>query len=348
MECIHSLVQYEKECLIEASQGDLEALVELLESAPLAVATDDCRLPTSRLEQLKIDAKKNLAKKFLIDSQDTTVLRYFGGVYFSFYQAAILDAILASACSAPPKLRDTLIAAALSTASALVNTVGKQFAQPIRPRNKDGSIKSSVGKVALRDRSLDALSIYGGWLSRYALLPKTTTNSKALRLDYQDALVNHGNDFSVVYADPPYTRDHYSRFYHVLETMCLRDNPEISKVVKGGKTEWSRGYYREDRHQSPFCIRSTAPEAFDTLFRMSRNQGLPIVLSYSPHEEGDGTHPRVVSTSQILEIANSYYPNVEVIRVEGAIHNQLNRSDLKLKSREHAEIIVKCFTRRQP
>ena len=30
-----------------------------------------------------------------------------------------------------------------------------------------------------------------------------------------------------VYADPPYTRDHYSRFYHVLETLALRDDPRF-------------------------------------------------------------------------------------------------------------------------
>ena len=34
----------------------------------------------------------------------------------------------------------------------------------------------------------------------------------------------------IVYADPPYTRDHYSRFYHVLETISLFDSPIVSKT----------------------------------------------------------------------------------------------------------------------
>jgi adenine-specific DNA methylase len=147
----------------------------------------------------------------------------------------------------------------------------------------------------------------------------------------------------VLYADPPYTRDHYSRFYHVLETMCLRDDPPISRVTKGGSRAVSRGSYREDRHQSPFCIRSAAPAAFEALFAAARRRDLPLALSYSPHEAGDGTHPRVVSSIQIIEIARSYYERVECMVIDGAAHNKLNRGDLKLKTREHAEILVKCF-----
>jgi adenine-specific DNA methylase len=162
-------------------------------------------------------------------------------------------------------------------------------------------------------------------------------------MDYVQALDLFGAGSAVVYADPPYTRDHYSRFYHVLETMCLRDNPVPSRVIKGGSRVLSRGVYREDRHQSPFCIRSAAPGAFKALFNGARSFNLPIVLSYSPHEEGDGTHPRVVSMQQIVELAKKYYGRVQTVPVEGVSHNQLNRNGLRLKKREQAEVIVKCF-----
>ena len=72
-----------------------------------------------------------------------------------------------------------------------------------------------------------------------------------------------------MYADPPYTRDHYSRYYHVLETMSLRDNPEVSMTMirAGGSPRVSRGVYRADRYQSPFCIKSQAAGAFEELCR---------------------------------------------------------------------------------
>jgi serine protease Do len=96
---------------------------------------------------------------------------------------------------------------------------------------------------------------------------------------------------SVVYADPPYTRDHYSRFYHVLETMARGDDPQVSLVRSGGRTSLSRGIYRRDRHQSPFCIRSEVAGAFTTLFRSTRVRDLPLSLSYSPSPNGTPSRP---------------------------------------------------------
>lgn len=342
--CIYPLVEYEAECINSAISGNPTSLIELLESPPLESCEEmHCENSSSSLTNEKHRVVTMLKARGLWNSPNTTVLRHFGGIYFSFHQSALLDAILTNAYSFTEKHCDTLTAAALSTASVLVNTIGKQFAQPIRPRNKNGTVKSSLAKVVLRDRSIDTMRTYRTWLLQYAAQPESFGDHISMRQDYCAALKQHGKTFSVVYADPPYTRDHYSRFYHVLETMCLRDNPTVSRVVKKGKLELSRGAYRENRHQSPFCIRSTAPNAFDELFKISRLNDLPLVLSYSPHEAGDGTHPRVVSTSQILDIAHSHYKNVQLINVDGVVHNKLNRNDLKLRERDNAEILIKCF-----
>lgn len=342
--CLQPLIEHERECIDAAAIGDFNALVELIESPPLAVrATFEFVASSTRLGDATREVLHRFHETGLWQSAETTVSRYFGGLYFSFTQAAILDAVLTVADSSDEQSRNTLKAAALSTASQLVNTVGKQFAQPIRPRNKSGVIKPSLVKIVQRDRSLDALELFQVWLGRYAALPKAIGRPQALRQDYLDAIAQSGSTFSVIYADPPYTRDHYSRFYHVLETMCLRDNPAISQVMKDGNLVPSRGAYREDRHQSEFCIRSTAPSAFEALFRSAREHDLPLVLSYSPHEADDGTHPRVVSISQIIEIANQHYNRVEICAVNGVTHNLLNRSELKLKTRDHAEIILKCY-----
>jgi len=342
--CLQPLVDYEHACINDAVAGDSAALVELLESPPLAVLPyGEVRQSSSPLAEATSKAIDNLVSSKLWQSPDSMMTRQFGGVYFSFRQAAVLDAILSAASQAPNTIRDVLKAAALSTASQIVNTVGKQFAQPLRPRNKAGHVKGGLVRVVRRDRLIDALAIYGDWLARYAEMPRVHGTPRAVREDYLVALAEQGASFSVVYADPPYTRDHYSRFYHVLETMCLRDDPPISLVRKRGVLGASRGVYREDRHQSPFCIRSTAPTAFDALFKAARNRDLPIVLSYSPHESGDGTHPRVVSMRQIIEIARNTYSRVEVCAIEGSTHNKLNSGELELKTRAHAEVLLKCF-----
>jgi len=344
LRCVQPLSDYEHECIGAAASGNTGPLVELVESPPLAVfESADAGYASSRLQEAMSEAAHRLRTAGLWESADTTVSRHFAGVYFSYRQGALLDATLAYAEGAEEGVRNALKAAALSTASQLVNTVGKQFAQPLRPRNKAGVVKANLVKVVQRDRSWDTLDTYRTWLSRYSALPRAIGAPRALRQDYLEALQEHAGDYSVLYADPPYTRDHYSRFYHVLETMCLRDNPTVSRVVKGGKKLVSRGLYREDRHQSPFCIRSTAPAAFEALFKAAREHDLPLVLSYSPHEEGDGTHPRVVSIEQITALARSHYTRVEVSVIDGSVHNNLNRNGLKLKTREHAELLVKCF-----
>lgn len=340
--CMQPLINYERECIAAAESGAPAALVELLESPPLVVRAEVQNNISSRLDEIAAKVLQQLFSEGL-SSADTIVSRYFGGLYFSFQQAATLDSALSFIDTAPRQNQDTLKAAVLSTASQLVNTVGKQFAQPIQPRNKNGLIKTNLVRLVQRDRFLDAGDIFRIWIEKYATLPAAIGEPLAIRQDYLSAISQHAASFSVVYADPPYTRDHYSRFYHVLETICLRDNPRVSKITKNGKRVHSRAAYREERHQSEFCIRSTAPTAFGSLFKTVAEHNLPLVLSYSPHETGDGTHPRVMGLEKIVELARKYYDRVEISIVEGAVHNQLNRTDLKLKQRDNAEILLKCF-----
>ncbi|ATQ74109.1 hypothetical protein CR152_05955 [Massilia violaceinigra] len=342
--CLAPLMEHEHKSLIRAVQGDVDGLIELLE-APSLVLTEEFGFldADSPLTEATSEVIRRMRAEGLWNAPETTVARNFGGVYFSYQQAALLDAALNVAARSGDDVKDALTAVAISTASTLVNTVGKQFAQPIQPRSKSGDIKAGLVKTVQRDRSIDMSASYKSWLQKYADLTPAAGAATMLRDDYLDALTAHGKDFSVVYADPPYTRDHYSRFYHVLETMCLRDNPQISRVKKKGETTFSRGIYREERHQSPFCIRSEAPRAFDLLFGAARAHDLPLVLSYSPHEAGDGTHPRVVSMAQVIDLANAHYKRVEISVVEGMSHNKLNHNNLNLAKREHAEILLKCF-----
>lgn len=338
------MIAFEEWAIAEALNGKLNDLVDLLESPPLIEFLVSKNLPKSPYFNSAVkETMGRLATTDLGLSESTTVTRNFGGIYFSFKQALTLDAALSVAHLAEDGVRDTLMAASLSTASSIVNTVGKHFAQPIQPRNRAGIIKPGLAKNVFKDRSSDAFTFYRIWLKKYSELPVRVAPHQSVCMDYVEGLKLYGPQCSVVYADPPYTRDHYSRFYHVLETMCLRDNPEVSRVVKRGLSTVSRGVYRQGRHQSPFSIRSAAPAAFEELFRSVRELQLPLVLSYSPHEFGDGTHPRVVSMAHIVELANKYYSKVVVDAVEGVTHNQLNRSGLKLKKREQAEVIIKCF-----
>lgn len=59
--------------------------------------------------------------------------------------------------------RDLYLAALLSTASDIVDTVGKHFAQPIKARDSKGNIKKTVYNKAVKDKTIGVLDLYKEW-----------------------------------------------------------------------------------------------------------------------------------------------------------------------------------------
>ncbi|MGN7721987.1 DNA adenine methylase [Chitinophaga sp. 22620] len=271
--------------------------------------------------------------------------KYFGGIYFSYKQSVLLDAIITEIGNTNIKHQSFLLAALLSTASDIVNTVGKQFAQPIRPRNKNGLPKKGIVKQLRKDRNIDVFDLYKYWLHKYTSNQFAENGHQVLRADFKEALTNLSDDIRIVYADPPYTRDHYSRFYHGLETLSLRDFPTVSKTKIGGKERLSRGLYRENREQSDFCIRSKAPKAFEELFKLVSEKNKILLLSYSPYDKLKGAHPRVVEIETLEKMARVYFDFVEIRSIGKLVHSKLNRADLHLEAEESAEVLIICQNR---
>ena len=281
-------------------------------------------------------------KKLKNDSNKFIITKYYGGLFFSFKQSIILDIILNQINKLSKKYKNFLLASLLSTASDLVNTVGKQFAQPIRPKNKSNKPKIGLINQLKKDRNLDVFFQFEKCLNKYSKIKSKNKNHKIFRLDFKDTLEKIDEKTKIVYADPPYTRDHYSRFYHVLETISLSDSPVVSKTKIGGKLKNSRGMYREGRHQSDFCIKSKAPNAFEYLFNKVSKKNKILLLSYSPYDENKNSHPRVVALNVLKKIANKHFKFVEIKTIGKFTHNKLNKSSLHLKASQEAEILIIC------
>lgn len=107
-------------------------------------------------------------------------------------------------------------------------------------------------------------------------------------LDYEDCITTL-QPSTIVYADPPYSSVHYSRFYHVLETLVKYDNPKVEY----------KGRYRENRYQSPFDQRTKAKEAFRRLFQKIDQQQCHLLLSYSDNA--------MVPIDELKEIARDVF-----------------------------------------
>lgn len=341
------LITYERIALSEAAQGVGEPICTVIENGSvLAAERTKSRSAPHELRVALAETVQRMSHAQLMNSASLTAFRYFGGIYFSYEQALELDYLAAIASTYPREFKDVLTAALLSTASDVVNTVGKQFAQPIRPRNKQGIIKRHLLTKIERDRRQDVRGIYLDWLGRYAKHPASERRHQAMRADYRESLKELSGKYSVVYADPPYTRDHYSRFYHVLETISRRDNPSIARSPGAVADDLSRGLYRDDRHQSPFCIKSQCEEAFRDLFQLASESGANLILSYSPFDAAAEARPRLMRIDSLIAMAEQFYRRVELESVTGITHSKLNHTSLNFGKPDEAEVLLICRFKR--
>ena len=337
------LLALEDRCLRELSEGNPGGLFDIVEHGSIVTGQlGQSRPELSELGAALKQAVARLKKEGLDTHPDSTVTRYFGGIYYSYRQAIALDCILSTVHKQRDSSKDRFIAAALGAASDTVNTVGRQFAQPIRPRSADGIPKRHLVQQMLRDRSSDVVAAFSVWIDRYCAIPKPSHRNEVRRMDFRDALQDKSLQCDVVYADPPYTRDHYSRYYHALETMCLRDNPAISTARVSGKTVLSRGLYRAARHQSPFCIKTQALPAFEALCRGASERAAVLIMSYSPFNHENGERPRVTSVEAIAGIARKYFRNIDVVSPGKIAHSKLTSSNMTVDTTSEAEKLLIC------
>lgn len=355
VECFMSKIKESKSLLLETftplidleedaiRNKKLELLASIFEHGSIEVFHQERNESIISTAQSKLNEK--LKGKGLL-GKESLVSRYYGGVYFSYRQAVQLDIVMDVIRHLPDNVdKNVFLAALLSTASDIACTVGKHFAQPIKARDSRGNIKKLVYNKAIKNKTLDAIMLFEGWLNKYAFLPKGHYHNIIFQGDFMECLRMLPDNVTTVYADPPYTRDHYSRFYHVLETMALDEVPEISMVTVHGNTHVSNGIYRKDRHQSPFCIKSKAPKAFEEMFEIISASNRNLLLSYSPYDAAKGSHPRVVTIDQLMSWANDYFDNVGVISAGHFTHNKLNSIEHFLESSNEAEILIACSNR---
>lgn len=335
LEAFKPLIDFEERAI---ASRDSSALTDVIENGSVEVFNLEHRdSPLSAILQKVGSSLRRLG----LDNEKSLLSRYYGGVYFSYRQAVQMDSILEGVFSQIAEdERDIYLAALLSAASDVVDTVGKHFAQPIRARDSKGNIKPLVCSKALKDKTVDVEAVYSEWLGKYAALPRAGNNSAVIQGESLDCLRALPDHVKTVYADPPYTREHYSRFYHVLETISLRDSPAVSTVKVHGQTHVSNGIYRAERYQSPFCIRSLAPRAFDRMFELSAIRGRNLLLSYSPYDQTKQSHPRVVTIEQLVGIAERYYKRVEIVSAGSFRHNKLNSVEHRLEASDEAELLI--------
>lgn len=197
---------------------------------------------------------------------------WYPNTYFGIRQCLELDALAELASRLPEGQATHLRAAAVAAMTYAVSST-THLAQYLRPSSaravKTLAMRRSISVVNRVLHSLDALRRRG-----------PVRAGQVLGLDYLDALdaLPLGPRIAV-YADPPYFKEHYSRYYHVLDTFCLYDWPELTFNPRIGRT--TEGRYRDDRIVSPFGKKARVRPAFRALMERCRQAGSPLAISYA-------------------------------------------------------------------
>lgn len=102
------------------------------------------------------------------------------------------------------------------------------------------------------------------------------------------------NDRDLVFIDPPYSGVHYSRFYHVLETISRGECGEVSGVGRYPATVL--------RPKSRYSLKTESNHALDELFSIVALRGAKAILTFPDHECSNG-----LSGELVREFAQKYF-----------------------------------------
>jgi adenine-specific DNA-methyltransferase len=238
--------------------------------------------------------------------------------YFSLEQCAEIDSvryaleILRGRGSITHAQFDWSLLALGAAILRVANTTG-HFAQFLRPSQENyRRVQKQFQRKLWREWLISITRI------RPAGTPTWRRGNMATRSDSASLLSTreYANEAKVVYCDPPYTDDQYSRYYHIWETLILYDYPAVT----------GQGRYRAGRFTTDFSLASKVSSAFELLIRDVASSGADLVLSYP----SNGLLHNVGGCP--LELLRSSYKNVRLMAEIEHRHSTMGASKGPAKS----------------
>ena len=236
------------------------------------IRTLEDRVPNVAADQVLDFERGTLAKRPTATPYRLFSITYSGG-YFGLAQSIEIDSIrfAVDQLLADRSINEAdhrWLCLALCQAASKVATTTGHFAQHMRANHYN-----CRRYVAQRRRR-----VWPEWLRAVFENHPIGTASKRRhnRVFRQDAtkllsdLQQDGTHPAVVYADPPYTRDQYSRYYHIYETLLRYDYPPST----------GSGRYRPNRFRSPYSMKTRVGQAMVELISRCARLGSTLVLSY--------------------------------------------------------------------
>jgi len=213
----------------------------------------------------------------------------YGGYYFSPAQALVLDALRQTLPRSAPR-RDVALAALVEAASRCVAAPG-HTAQPFQPT-------AGAARYIVESWSRD---VWGKVAEAAHAIARRAARrpGKATTRDFR-ATLRMLRPGDLVFADPPYSGVHYSRFYHVLETLAGGREVNVS----------GQGRYppAKERPASEFSRKTEAKRAAAELIDICATSRLKLVLTFPVGRSSNG-----LSAKDFIEFGGDRFSKVEYL-----------------------------------
>jgi len=331
------------------SNSSIEGLDKKIEIEQEAIKVRDYKtlikqnmVTASEWENSKISTFNSLSLKTKVEN---TAQLLYSGTYFGFEQSKHIDQIRNKIfeLSKDNKINryeySLLMTGLMSAISQAVFSAGKHFAQPhlIKP---DKNL-NFISKRIIQDRSYNIFDLFFSKVRDISEWKSGSNNNGSYGMNEKFETIVDKKPFDsldVIYVDPPYTAQQYSRFYHIPEILSKNNFPEL-QMVKGKVT---RGIYPDDKFKSRFCSKVQAPEAFRDTFELAKNYDASLVLSYSLSKKSITGNDRMISLENILELSKKYFGDkVSLVEFDHK-YRQLNNVNSIVQDKEDKEIQIVC------
>lgn len=236
------------------------------------------------------------------------VEQFYGGHYFSPYQAATFDNLL-QAIPVAVETQDVYLAAILATASDAAAAPG-HTAQPFQP--------TVTALQHIRTAwNVDPLTRVERYVREFSSF-RVKRAGTALRSDAFSFLSGQDLSGALVFCDPPYSEVQYSRFYHVLEGLARGGWPSVSGA--------GRAPALSSRYSSEFSSKKNSSHAFRELFRSIAGAGANAIVTFPNHDCSNGQ-----SAASLMALAAEFF-EVEDHLLDGR-HSSLGATSASSGSR---------------
>lgn len=222
-------------------------------------------------------------RKWCDQQSELPITKAYGGHYFSAQQAVWIDSLRATL--PPQKPAKTVALAALIQAASQCAAAPGHTAQPFQPTN---TAKRFIEEAWNRDIVEKTKSVFRTLADQFAQqigqAQVADANQAAQQLQKGD----------LVFIDPPYSGVHYSRFYHVLETIAQGSCGEVTGV--------GRYPARELRPYSKYSVSSEAAQTLDDLLKNIASHQATAIVTFPDHDCSNG-----LSGRSVHETASKYF-----------------------------------------